>query len=199
MFLRSGGRYMKIARLDVHNYRTLESLDLAFPSFYSAICGRNDSGKTNVVTAIKRLVQQEGRFYYGYPFPEKPEFFFKDDFTKWIESEPKGRRISVSIDLFINAARDAGIYSFLIDYLGLETKPAELSLSLSFEQNGEGDKAITVRAGGQNFDGLKAEEVLTRFRTSPTFLFHSSTDPEGPYQRGSRGALRETRRSTHSD
>ena len=99
------------ARLNVRNYRTLESLNLAFPSFYSAICGRNDSGKTNVVTAIKRLVQQEGRRYYGYPHPEKPEFFFKDDFTKWVESKPKRRRISVSVELLIDAARDAGVYS----------------------------------------------------------------------------------------
>jgi predicted ATPase len=34
---------MKIASLKIRNYRTLESLDLEFPSSYSAICGANDS------------------------------------------------------------------------------------------------------------------------------------------------------------
>ena len=47
---------MKIASLRIRNYRTLESLDLTFPSSYAAICGANDSGKTNIVRAIRALM-----------------------------------------------------------------------------------------------------------------------------------------------
>lgn len=61
---------MRIAKLSVRNYRTLESLDLEFSSFYSAICGKNDSGKTNVVNLIRRLMQEERQFP---PYPEKLE------------------------------------------------------------------------------------------------------------------------------
>lgn len=182
---------MKITRLSVRNYRTLEELNLDFPAFYSAICGRNDSGKTNVVNVVRGLVHEEDRYPYPYVYSEKPGFSFKDDFTKWVEGDSKKRKISASFSLLIDAARDAGIHSFLVDYLGIDERPTELSVSISFEQNGEGEKSILVEACGRTFDGLKAEEVLKRFRTSHSFLFQSSTGPEGPYAHGARGALRE--------
>ncbi len=184
---------MRIERLGVRGYRTLEYLDLTFPAYYAAICGRNDSGKTNVVTAIRRLFLDQDRYYYpGLPFPyaERLGFSFKDDYTKWSTVEQKKRSISLEIALSIDAKDDAGIYSFLADYLGIEGKPDQIDLQLSFSQPAEGPKTIAVTANKQRFDGLKAEEVLKRFRTSPTFLFHSSTDPEEQYS-GSRGALRD--------
>ena len=52
---------MRILSPKTLNYRTLESIDLAFPSSYTAICGANDSGKTNVVRAIRALVKWEAQ------------------------------------------------------------------------------------------------------------------------------------------
>lgn len=182
---------MKIARLKVQNYRTLEVLDLSLPSFYSAICGKNDSGKTNVVSVIETLLRQGRPPYFPYPLVERPEFSAKDDFTKWLEGDPKKRRLCVSIDLLIDQARDAGPYSFLKDYLSLESASAQLKLTINFEQTGGGDRQLTVETCGHTFDGLKAEEVLKRFRTSPTVLFHSSTELDERYGSSYRGALRE--------
>src|SRR6266545_1002137 len=182
---------MRIARLSVRNYRTLQTLDLTFPSFYSAVCGRNDSGKTNVVNVVRTLLVEERRRYYGRPYSEKPEFSVKDDFTKWIEGDPKKRKLYASFELLIDSSRDAGLYSFLVDYLAIQERPNELQLLIEFEQTGEAETSIAVKACNQTFDGLKAEEVLKRFRTSPTVLFHSSTDRDEPFAHGSQGALRE--------
>lgn|GEM_PF-1375511 len=56
---------MKITAFRIRNYRTLENVDLGFPSSYAAICGPNDSGKTNVVRAIRAPMKEES------PFPFK--------------------------------------------------------------------------------------------------------------------------------
>ncbi len=41
---------MKIQRLKVQNYRTLENVEITFASYYCAICGKNNLGKTNLLT-----------------------------------------------------------------------------------------------------------------------------------------------------
>lgn len=50
---------MKITSLRIRNFRTLEDVSLGFPSSYAAICGPNDSGKTNVVRAVRALMKEE--------------------------------------------------------------------------------------------------------------------------------------------
>jgi energy-coupling factor transporter ATP-binding protein EcfA2 len=175
---------MRITRLATTNYRTLEEVDLSFPSFYSAICGRNDCGKTNVVRAIRCLMKEDEPFHYS----DQPEFSLKDDYTKWLDADPKARFIRVEIDLRISAESDTGLFEFIRDYLALEKVSGDLDLKLSVAHGSDG-ATVEVAAAGQRFDGLKAQEVLKRLQTSRTFLFHSSTDPHPRYRRGFRGVL----------
>jgi len=175
---------MRIIRLRTSNYRTLEDLDLSFPSFYSAICGRNDSGKTNVVRAIRCLMKEDAPFYYL----DEPEFSLEDDFTKWLDGESKTRSISVAVDLRISAANDTGLFEFVRDYLSLDGSPDEVDLAVKVSHTADGSQ-VEVSAGDRRFEGLKAQEILKRLQTSRTFLFHSSTDPNPRYHRGFRGLL----------
>jgi predicted ATP-dependent endonuclease of OLD family len=88
---------MKIVSLAVKNYRTLEDISLSFPSFYTAICGANDSGKTNVVRAIRALMKEDT----GLPFPylgSEQELSMQEDFPKWKTSD--SREIEFKIELF---------------------------------------------------------------------------------------------------
>lgn len=175
---------MRIARLTTKNYRTLENIDLRFPSFYSAICGRNDAGKTNVVRAIRCLMKEDAPF----PYESETEFSLKNDFTKWIDPDSKTRSISVAIELVINADSDAGLFEFFRDYLGLVGVAQELNISVTVTHGSDGS-VVQVSVHEQEFDGLKAQEVLKRLQTSRTFLFHNSTDPDPTFRRGFLGAL----------
>jgi recombinational DNA repair ATPase RecF len=62
---------MRLCELKIRNYRTLESIDISLPSAYAAICGVNDSGKTNVVRAIRTLVRGEGSSPFVIPRDEE--------------------------------------------------------------------------------------------------------------------------------
>ena len=120
---------------------------------------------------------------------DEPEFSLEDDYTKWLEEEPKDRRISVGIDLEIFKDRDTGLFEFLCDYLTLE-KSESVDLNVCVRHLAE-SQSVGVTAQGKTFDGLKAETVLQRLQTARTFLFHSSTDPRAPYRRRFRGILRD--------
>ena len=178
---------MRIATLAVRNYRTLEDLELRFPTYYSAICGKNDSGKTNVVRAIRCLMKEEE----PYTFEEGPEFSLNDDFTKWVAGDPKQRKISTSMEVLIHPERDTGLHEFLCDYLGVAPAGREMSVEIRATHSAEVPLDVAVTAGAKTFEGLKAQEVLKRLQTSRTFLFHSSTDTGTRYPRGFRGVLRD--------
>src|SRR5436309_15575850 len=124
---------MRLCSLKVRNYRTLESIDLDLPSAYAAICGANDSGKTNVIRAIRGLVRGEGLGPFVFP-PDEEEFSIKDDFPKWKDGEPSKREISFEISIELDNTRDVGFHQFVTKQLSLESteQPLRFSISLTY-------------------------------------------------------------------
>ena len=102
---------MKITKLKIINYRTIEELEINFPSFYTAICGKNDSGKTNVVNALRGIMKEDSPFSYYDDI-----FSIKDDYPKWKDIESKDKYITLQLTTEVNKDKDAGIYNFLDVY-----------------------------------------------------------------------------------
>ncbi len=170
---------MRICSLRVTNFRTLESTDLTFPSAYSVLCGRNDSGKSNVLRVIRTLFKDDD----PYGIRNEQEVSIKDDFTKWKEADTRDRRITVAVDASVHRDADAGLYQFLATYLSLGDMGEELTFSLELTHAvDEPAQRIVVSVGGQRFEGLKAQEVLKKLQSSRVVLFHNSTDPEPLYR-----------------
>jgi energy-coupling factor transporter ATP-binding protein EcfA2 len=180
---------MKIASLKVVNYRSIENIDLSFPSYYSAICGKNDSGKTNLVRAIRSLLGELPPFR----FRDRDEFSFKDDFTKWkVDSDSK--QMSVGVEILVDKESDAGLYEFITTYLALEAQPRPLVVRLEAVYKEEGSpRKTTLEVAGQTFEGIKAEEVFKKIQSSHGVLFYNSTetDPSTIFGRGTSGVLGE--------
>jgi energy-coupling factor transporter ATP-binding protein EcfA2 len=181
---------MQIKRLEIRNYRTLESLDLKFPSFYTAICGRNDAGKTNVVRALRALMKEDDP--YGYR--SEQELSLKDDFPKWSDADPKTRQITISLSVVVAPDADAGLYQFLLTHLGLQqdTQPLTLNVSLTHTAD-EVEEGVSVSVNTKEYSGLPAQEVLKKLQTSNTVLFYNSTelDPRLRFAKGFSGFFRE--------
>ena len=171
---------MRIKTLSTLNYRTLEALSIALPEYYTAVCGKNDSGKSNVVKAIRTIVTDQDVYY---SFEDEPDFSAKDDFTKWCDPKAKGASFSISLDFEIDKSRDEGLYQFLAEYLKIKNDNEErLSLEASLVVNLDNPKVQqTVRTTGKEFTGIKAEEVLKKLRSSRAILFHNSVSPRSRY------------------
>lgn len=172
---------MRIRALKIKNYRTLEDIEIAFPSYYTAISGKNDSGKSNLIRMIRALMKEEIRFPF---FGDEDELSLENDYPQWKEMEAKDREIAVSIDVVVGRDYDFGIYNFLNTYLSLEEEREELffTLNLTLSSNTP-EQRIQVMVNGQSFDGVQAQDVLKKLQSSKTFIFHNSTDP-GPHYRG---------------
>ncbi len=180
---------MRINRLEIRNFRTIESLVLDFPAFYSAICGRNDAGKTNVVRALRALMKEDD----PYGFRHEQELTLKEDFPKWSEEDIKTRQIVIAIDIVVDPDADAGLYQFLLTHLSLDDERKPLSLKVSLTHASDEEEPVTVSVGDKEFAGLKAQEVLKKLQTSSTVLFYNSTelDPRFRFGRGFSGFFRE--------
>ena len=195
---------MRISSLEAHNYRTLENVRLTFPTSYTAICGANDSGKTNIFRIIRAFMKEDHPFIY-IPDDEQ-ELVLDDDFPKWKEVPTSERVVTVSITIVVYPDRDTGLYQFIIRQLSLEDKNAPLEdknapledknapledknapledknapleFTVSVSTSSEPGQRVRVTLDGNTFDGLPAQEVLQRISTSKSILFHNSTQPD---------------------
>lgn len=172
---------MRITSLEITNYRTLESIVLRFPSAYSAICGANDSGKTNVVRAIRSLVRGEGRSA-RVRFSDEEGLSLKDDYPKWKGDDGAARTIKFRIALSVDANRDTGLAQFIVQQLSLKSTADNLDLLIDAEYHpGKKDPYVTVTIGGAQHADLKAQQVLQKLQSSRSIVFHNSTEIETRY------------------
>ncbi len=168
---------MKIQRLKVLNYRTLEDVEIHFSSYYCAICGKNNSGKTNVIRAL-RLFFRDLTPYYMFPFEEKPRISIKEDYPAWALKDGTTKSVLVEVEAQIFKASDGGLYQFLVDYLDIQGTPEALELQVSTSSGETGEPAVTASMNGVAIGDRKAQEVLKKIQSSPTAVFHDSTDPD---------------------
>jgi len=173
---------LRLTRLRTENYRTLESLDLGFTTLYTAICGANDSGKTNVVRAIRGMVRDS---YGPYWYPEDDEPSVKDDYPKWVDTDPTKRHIRLELDVELDASSDAGFYEFVTTQLSIvgAEDPMKVSVSALYKAD-RPEPDVVVSVAGQSYTDLKAQEVLRKLQSSTCVLFHNSTETERAYIRG---------------
>ncbi len=179
---------MKITEFKIRNFRTLESVDLDFPSSYAAICGPNDCGKTNVVRAIRALMKQDSPFS-TFEFEGEEEISVKDDYPKWKSTNPSDREIQFEITLLIQRERDTGLFQFVTKQLSL-TIGDESQISLVVTATYRGDKSddVRVKCANDEYTGIDAQQILKRLQSSRSVLFHNSTQIELPAPfRASRG------------
>src|SRR5215470_9954816 len=166
---------MKIAALKIQNYRTLESVTLTFASSYSAICGANDSGKTNVVRAIRALMKEEDPAQF-IQFRGQDALSLKDDYPKWRDTDPQRREIALELAMTLHRERDAGFYQVVVKQLSLESTPDSLDLVLRVTYRADkSEPHVVVDALGTSHSDLNAQEVLKKLQSSSSILFHNST------------------------
>ncbi|MCK7592921.1 ATP-dependent nuclease [Pseudomarimonas salicorniae] len=168
---------MKIEAIRIRNFRTIEDLSLKFPDSYTAICGPNDSGKTNVLRALRAIMRDNDDAHY-YP-GEEDGISVKDDYPKWLETPSEERETEISIELLVHHESDAGLYQFLVRQLQLETNSTPLALSLKASYRTErSTPSVSVICRSSTYEGIEAQEVFKRLQTSRSILFHDSPQNE---------------------
>jgi len=166
---------MKVASLRIRNFRTLEEIDIPLSPSYTAVCGANDSGKTNAVRALRALFRDDP------PVPrylsDADDITLKDDFTKWKQVESSDRFIEIAAQISVGRDRDAGLYQSIIKQLSLDEPPDPLELNVTIRHEaGKATQTVEVSVLGNNYSDIDAQEVLNRIQTARSVLFHNSTE-----------------------
>lgn len=169
---------MRLTKLNIKNFRTVEELTVNFPTHYSAICGKNDSGKTNVLLAIRSVFGADD----SDPFIREYDISFEEDLPQWTGKDSKERVIEITLELSVDPDSDNGLHSFLITYLKLPQSTSCLSVVLHSAYSAEAPQGSTwIEVAHQKIERIEAENVLQKLKSSSVILFHNSTDKGGPF------------------
>ncbi len=171
---------MKIQALHIRNYRTLEQVSLYFPTFYCAISGQNDSGKSNVFRVLRGLFRYQPVPYIVFGHDDESRLSVKEDYPRWLAKEASHKSIEIKAELHIFKQSDEGLHQFLVDYLGLKDNkdPLPVNITLTVSEDNPGGVVAAVINGNEAESQLKAQEVLKKLQSSSSVLFHYSTGPD---------------------
>jgi len=176
---------MKIRELRLKNYRSFEDCTICFEDYYTAICGKNNSGKSNVVRAILNMLER-GRHY--------DRLNYNSDYPIW-KSNDKKEDIEISIKLFLNKEADFGLLKFIGFFLTdsktenteIEIINTDLEIKVVY---GLKESKSEIIVNGQLIDNkYKVAEILRRIHFAPVISFHNSTQSGRSYRRAGHGYL----------
>jgi putative ATP-dependent endonuclease of the OLD family len=184
---------VKLTHLKIENFRSIETLELEFPSYYTAICGKNNSGKTNIVKAIRSIFGKDSPY-----FDEEGDDTFASNFPVW-KSKEEGSKITIRLDFIVNQTADAELHKFVDTFLALSSPKEELSLSVTKtvtnkkdrkeeeeeaaeEEEEEEDEKLIVTVDGQDVDQYKSKQIVLKLRSTRVFLVYNSTEQDESYR-----------------
>ena len=171
---------MIIRRFEAHNYRTLENVELTFNGYYTAISGKNNAGKSNIIRAIRGILNQGMRLRIrGNSIFSVDAFEWNDEVTSW-KKESKAE-IAINITLEVGKHADAAIYKFLTNLIfkDVETTSSDSDselLKINYTKNSDNESKYCIFWGeNEVIDDYQKQEVLKRLRNTDCLIFHNST------------------------
>lgn len=161
---------MKLREVSAKNFRTLEDLTINFDDDYCTLSGRNNAGKTGVVTIIRHFLDDERPYFHA-----ENSLSFDRDKTQWVTCD----EMSISIRLELDRHDDAEVFFVLNRFASkeIEGNTARLRLKETFTT---GEKSeLSCRLNGDDLDAQTASEIAKKLKSAPNLVVHNSTVPAG--------------------
>lgn len=161
---------MKITKIEAKNFRTLENFNLSISPNYCAISGRNNAGKSAIVSIIEYFFGGNDDYRY---FAFANDINFSKDATKWSQSD----EMAVSVEVSIDITSDSEIY-FVISKLS-EINPEESFINVKLELTCKktGQSTVVCYVNEKNVGHQVSSEILKKFKSSNSLTVHNSTMP----------------------
>jgi predicted ATP-dependent endonuclease of OLD family len=170
---------MRIKKISTKNFRSLEDFEVNFDGAYTAICGKNNSGKTNLIRAIRAVIPERDMFER-----EVDGLVFNKNYPAWKKRE--GGVVSVTALVEVFKDEDAGLFEFIRKFSALNdiemVTSINLEITVSSSQSAQEQKQI-VKVNGATVEDVSAAEILRKVQTSGAIIFHNATDAESAIYR----------------
>ncbi len=165
---------MKLKTLHVKNYRTLEDVTFKFDGCYTAICGKNNSGKSNIIRAIRLVFGENDRDW----FSDDIEISYKVDYPAWKKNDPKKENISIEVMVSVTAVEDQSLVNFIERLSQEKTNLPSRSTQYNFLvkktvfSGGTSETKIVI-SDVEITDDFISQEIYKKLNN--TIIFHNST------------------------
>lgn len=161
---------MKIEKIKIENFRTLEDVTINFDGYFSSISGKNNAGKTSIIKAIRGLfIGQERDFPF---FNEDENLSYTGSKTQWIKTESS---IKFDYDLTATKAADPGLHSFIKKIAEIENLADNFKVKVIVLIKQKNEKEIKILVDGNELKKYETGEIFQRISSSNIIFLHNST------------------------
>lgn len=177
---------MFIKSLEASNFRTLENFNVVFNGYYTAISGKNNAGKSNILRAIRTIVHSGIHFRIkGNSIMGISVFDRKEEMTSWKTETKEDIKITALFE--ISNATDTEIYKYITDFIIKDTSdPIQdmVNLKLHYIKKASNEVLYKVFINDWELnDDYKKKELLKRLQSAECITFHNSTmNMYGPFE-----------------
>lgn len=167
---------MRIEKAEIKNYKSIVDCEFSFPGYYSAISGKNNAGKSNLLKSLFSFFEDDEEIPF-FARSRESKIDFSNDYTQW---KDKKERIEIKIWVVISKDLDAGIIRFISAFLGKHLADDRIILKLgkSYERDSIREEVSIIKEEGEEFidDYFITQEIHKRIRSSAALIFHNSTN-----------------------
>lgn len=168
---------MKIERIEVKNYRTLEDVRVNFDGYYSAISGQNNAGKTSLIRVLSNTFKDNSREIF-FVRDDDGQISYREDKTQWVSGEP-----DISVTYFVKVSRslDPGLFGFIEKFSEREFKGGETSIKLSVIATKDEQEKFSVEVEGDLLESFESTEIFKKIKSSNLAFIHDSSDARSTF------------------
>lgn len=162
---------MKLEKISIKNFRTLENIEIDFNGYFSSISGKNNAGKTTLIKSIRYLLKENHREFAF--IEESDEISYINSKTQWVKGNPA---ILFYYEISITKKNDPGLYNFVMKIAELEGLTDEFKLRVNLETREKNKREIKIFVNERKLKNYEAQEVHQRITSTNLAFFHNSTD-----------------------
>ncbi len=126
---------MLITKIEVKNYRLLKDFSIDLREDFSLVVGKNNTGKTSLVSVLEKFILKEGKFSYNdFCIP------LRKNFIELEKGSQDSSEIKITLDIFIEYSEADNLRNVPI----LNLNPKENIFKLSFEYLLEKEESLLL-------------------------------------------------------
>lgn len=167
---------MKIDKVAVKNYRTLEDIEIEFKGFYTAISGQNNAGKTALIRVLRETFKDNLRENYFLARDEVVKY--QEDKTQWVTGTPD---ILFDYLVSIEKGSDPGLFQFIEKFHEKPIPGSKIALRVKVSQNAKDEVACTCQVNGVALTDYASKEILQKLKSSNLAFVHDSAARGYPF------------------
>jgi predicted ATP-dependent endonuclease of OLD family len=161
---------MKVEKLEIRNFRTLENVSINFDGYFSSISGKNNAGKTSVIKCIKFLFKGQDRTFSF--FDDDDAISYTTSKTQWVD---EGAVIELNYVLSASKKTDPGLFSFVRKIAEIDDLDDEFKLNLNLKIKEKEEKEINILINDIEIEKYETGEIYQRLSSSNIVFLHNST------------------------